>query len=284
MTHFLLLLTLAQAQTGEDEWGGFSAPPDSLSAPKPQQQSPPEELEEVDEEWLSLPPAWETPVTQGRLRPRPEVLARTRSQQPRNDVSVFGATPLGEAGRRSQSAFLGFPLIDIKLLFAVASRLELGLGFDTYFFMMNQPKAVIRLNFFDTGTVSLGARLEGGYAFFVLPAPRESTGARWLSGRRNVNIEPSLVLSLQPKSARAPRVFFNLHYLMTLDFEGYALTPLGGLPPDVIVGHNGGLHAGAELPLSPATSLVLAAGLDIHGREEDSRIMAMVGLGLVTSL
>lgn len=269
----VLLSGAALAQAPEEEW---APPPVSEPAPVPAVVPVPAPVAQPE-------PAWAPQPQQGPLAARPEVLARVRPAQQRNEISTFGATPLG-AGNRGQSVFLGFPLMDVRALFGLGDRVDLGVGFDTYFFMMNQPKGIVRVNFVRTPSVSLGAQLEGGYAFFTQRATLESRGSRWLSGRRNVNINPSLVLSIQGATARAPRVFFSAHYLLTLDFEGYASSPLGGLPPAVIVGHNGGVMGGAELPLSARTAVVFRFGLDIHGRDIDSIVMPTGGVGLVTSL
>ncbi|MGV3620060.1 MAG: hypothetical protein ACO1OB_04545 [Archangium sp.] len=266
-----LLAGAAHAQSPDEEWTAPPpvAQPQAVPAPEP------------------LPPA-PVPVAQpmpmpAPMGPRPEVLARVRPKQERNERSVWGATPLGH-GNRGQSVMMGFPLLDVRALFGLGDRVDLGLGFDSYFFMMNQPKGIVRVNLVRTETLALSAQLEGGYAFFVQRATLESRGARWLTGRRNVNINPSLVLSLQGPAPRAPRIYFAAHYLMTLDFEGYASSPLGGIPPAIIVGHNGGIRGGAELPLSSRTSFLFMFGLDIHGRDVDSVVMPTGGLGVVTSL
>lgn len=278
MTLGVLLSGAALAQTSEEEWGGFEPPP-AASAPQPEvAPAPPPDLPPQAPPPVYAPP----PVTQP-MGPRAEVLSRVRTPMERNERSVWGAAPLG-AGNRGQSVVLGFPLLDVRALFAVGDRVDLGLGFDSYYFMMNQPKAVVRVNLMHTRTVSLAAQLEGGYAFFTQRATLESRGARWLSGRRNVNINPSLVLSVQADKPRAARAFFAAHYLLTLDFEGYASSPLGGVPPAIIVGHNGGVRAGGELPLTSHTAFVVFFGLDVHGRDVDSIVMPTGGVGLVTSL
>lgn len=267
-----LLPGAAAAQAAEDEW---APPPASTAAPEPAPEPVPVP---VPPEPLPAPVAAPAP-----LSPRPEVLARVRPQRERNERSVWGAAPLGH-GNRGQSVLLGFPLLDLRALFGLGDRVDLGLGFDSYFFMMNQPKGIVRVNLLRTQTVALSAQLEAGYAFFTQRATLESRGSRWLSGRRNVNINPSLVLSLQAPEPRAARIFFAAHYLLALDFEGYASAPLGGLPPAVIPGHNGGVRGGAELPLSARTSFVFQFGLDVHGRDVDSVVMPSAGVGLVTSL
>lgn len=263
-----LVAGAAFAQAPEDEWATPYTPVPQ-QAPAPMTPPPP----------LAVP---EGDVPAQPLAARPDVVRRVQPPLERNDITGFGANALGH-GRRMQSVTVGFPLIDVKALFGVGNRVDLGLGYETYYFLMHAPKAVLRVNFVDTGTVAFGAQFEGGYAFFLESAPREVRGSRYLTGRRNVNLSPSLNLSIQGSRPRSPRVFFNLHYLLTMDFEGYATGPLSGLPPAVIVGHNAGVLGGAELPLSRSTSFMFALGLDVHGRDVDSRVMPMVALGLVTS-
>lgn len=262
----------AFAQAPEDEWTPYAPVPQQAPEPAPVVPPPPPAQFALPD--FNRP---SQPVTA-----RAEVVNRVQPVVERNDITGFGANALGH-GRRMQSVTLGFPLIDVKALFGIGNRVDLGIGYDTYYFLMHQPKAVLRVNFIDTGTVAFGAQFEGGYAFFLQRAPMEIRGSRYLSGRRNVNLQPSLNLSIQGKLPRSPRIFFNLHYLLTLDFEGYATGPLSGLPPPVIVGHNAGVMGGAELPLSRYTSFMFALGLDVHGRDVDARVMPMVALGLVTS-
>lgn len=265
-----LVAGAALAQAPEDEWQPYApvAPPAPVPAPV-----------------VPAPPVYEPPgySPYPAVTPRPEVINRAQPKLERNDITGFGANALGH-GRRMQSVTLGFPLIEVKALFGIGSRVDLGLGYDTFYFLMHQPKAVLRVNFIDTGTVAFGAQFEGGYAFFLQRAAQEARGSRYITARRNVNLQPSLNLSIQGRRPRSARAFFNVHYLLTLDHEGYATGPLSGLPPDVIVGHNGGVTGGAELPLSRFTSFMFSLGLDIHGRDVDTRVLPSIALGLVTSI
>jgi hypothetical protein len=206
-----------------------------------------------------------------------------RLTEERNQVSVHGAPSLG-AGRRGQSISLGFPMLSLRALFGVTDWLDLGVGYDSYYFLMNEPRAVFRFGLVRGESWSFAASLEGGYAFFAQRASRESRGSRWLTGRRNINVSPALHVAYQGSQPRAARVFFELRYLMAFDLEPYATDPLVGVPPDVVVGHNVGLKGGAELPLSSKTAFVFAFGFDIHGRIEDSVVMPTAMVGLVTSL
>lgn len=72
--------------------------------------------------------------------------------------------------------------------------------------------------------------------------------------------------------------------MLALDTEPFATTPLGGLPPALMVGRNPGMKGGAEVPLSAATSFVFSFGFDVHGRAEDATAMPSAAVGLVTSL
>ena len=71
---------------------------------------------------------------------------------------------------------------------------------------------------------------------------------RWLTGRRNINVIPSLVVSYQGDKPRAARLFFDLRYLLALDTEPYATDPLTGVPPAVVPGHNVILKACGATP------------------------------------
>ena len=109
-------------------------------------------------------------------------------------------------------------------------------------------------------------------------------GPRWLTGRRNGDLSPGLVLSYQGDHPRAARLFLELRYLMTFDTEPFAKDPLNGVPPSLIVGSNISVHAGAEMPLSARTSFVFLLGLEGHFRADDAPVMPVCSLGLVIGL
>jgi hypothetical protein len=200
-----------------------------------------------------------------------------------NTVSMMGAPTLGQWGR-GQLFVLGFPLLSVRVAFGLAPWFDFGVGFDTFYGTMNEPVGTLRLRLFQDDVWSLALSFEGGYAWFTQSAARENRGARWITGRRNINLSPAFVVSYRGASRRAARLFFEARYLMALDTEPVAQRPLGGVPPDVVVGHNGGLRGGAELPLSSKTSFVFRLGLDFHGRSEDSVAMPVCSVGLVTGI
>lgn len=196
---------------------------------------------------------------------------------------MLGGNSLG-AGKRGQSVMLGFPLLNIRALFGLGDWFDLGIGFDSYYFLMNEPRAVMRFSFVHTAHWGFAATLEGGYAFFAQRASRETRGARWLTGRRNINVSPAIVASYQGSAPRAARFFGEIRYLLAFDTEPFASDPLVGVPSALIIGHNGSVTIGAELPLSAQTSFVFSLGLMIHGRSNDSPAMPSGSIGIVTSL
>jgi len=280
----LLVSGAARAQSPEDEWGGLPSQPVPPPPPAGEQPPPPPPPSFSQPPPPVAQPQFQPPQNSATLlRPRAEVLNRVRLVEERNLVSMHGAPSLG-AGRRGQTITLGFPMLSIRALFGVADWLDLGVGFDSYWFLMNEPRAAVRFGLVRGESWSFAASLEGGYAFFSQRASRESLGSRWITGRRNINVSPALHVAYQGQTARAARIFFELRYTMAFDTEPYASNPLGGLPPDVVVGHNVGLKGGAELPLSAKTAFMFAFGFDIHGRAEDSVAMPLATVGLVTSL
>lgn len=222
------------------------------------------------------PPPIPTPLT---------TAAASRNTAPLapNLISVYGAEPLGTL-TRGEAFMAGFPLVSIRVLMGVGPRVDLGVGFDSYYGVMNEFRLSARTALLTGSTWSLGASLEAGGALFGVKATREFHGARWITGRRNFNFEPQLRLTYRGAGARAARVTFDAHYLLTLDTEPFSRSPLDGVPPAVTPGHNAGVGVTVEAPLSPTTSFVFIGRFDIHGRAEDAPVMPMVQLGLVTSL
>ena len=277
----LLLCGAAQAQSPDEDWKDIpsSAPPvvpgdPSLPPPPP---PPPPSYEPP----RGVPPPM--PGSTGLLKPRPEVVARIRPPEDRNRVSMLAAPTLG-AGKRGQMVLLGFPMLSIRALFGLSERFDLGVGFDTYYFLMNEPRVVLRVGLAGNENWSFAGSLEAGYAFFTQRASRESRSSRWLTGRRNINISPGLVVAYQGNRPRDGRLFLEARYTLALDTEPYATDPLVGVPPAVVPGHNVSIKGGAELPLSSKTAFVFSFGFDVHGREVDAVVMPTASLGLITSL
>lgn len=264
------------AQTPEDEWGDFPAPPPAEPAASPTPPPTPPPPPPVARP--APPPPWGPAPAAG-----PTAVARQRPPEEPNGISMLGAPTLGFGGR-GQLFLLGFPLLSLRASFGVASWLDVGVGFDTFYGTLNEPRATFRFGLFQNDSWSLAVTLEGGYAFFTQAASRENRGARWITGRRNVNLSPAFVVSYRNGNRRTARLFFEARYLLALDTEPIAEDPLGGVPPDVIIGHNGGLRGGAELPLSAKTSFVFQLGLDFHGRSSDAVAMPVCSVGLVTGI
>ena len=255
------------------EWGGF---PGSQS-PAPQPSRAPLQKGDL---WSPGPEA--TPQTYPYPRPYSEPEPPPEPKDP-NRISMLGAHPLGK-WVRGQSIMLGFPLAQIRVNLGLHRLLDVGIGFDTLYGMLNEPRVSVRWTPLLGERWALALQLEAGAAFFSIRAQAEGFGPRWISGRRNFNIQPGLLISYQALHPRAARLFLQAFYLLALDTEPYQRTPLGGTPLGVQPGHNAGLKLGAELPLSSHTSLVFSLGCDWHFREGDSLAMPSAGLGLVTSI
>lgn len=255
----------AQAQPDE-QW---VPPPEHSVQPAPVMSRPPDPAP-VAPQSVS-PGAW------------PTVAVRQRIVDTPNRVSMFGAPTLGQ-WKRGQSLVLGFPLLSLRLSIGVLERLDLGIGFDSFYGSMNEPRIHGKFQLAAGELWQFAASVEAGIAFFSQRAAREIRGPRWITGHRNYNIAPGLILTYQAPSPRAARLFFDVRYMLALDTEPFATDPLTGVPASVALGHNVLLRGGAELPLSERTSFVFGLGLDVHGRANDSRVMPSVTLGLVTGL
>ncbi len=262
----------------EAEWGtypGLPAPPLPPSPPPP----PPPPRTPLPAPARPYPYAWPAPA--------PNIMARPstppRPPEDPNVVSMFGAPTLGQ-WKRGQSFVLGFPLLQLRLALGLADWFDLALGFDSFYGTMNEPRLALKLGGLKGGGWTFSGALEGGWAFFTTRASREVRGARWITGRRNGNASAAVLLSWQGTHARAARLFVEGRYSLAFDTEPFATDPLSGVPPAVILGHNGTARVGAELPLSKTTSFVFLLGLDFHGRDVDASVMPACSVGLVTGL
>lgn len=278
MAAALLCSQSALADDPEAAWGAFpGAPAEGLSTPPPPLSAPPPPVHPPP---VYSPPAW-APSTQGRgaavtvVPPPPPA--------PPNTVSMLGAPTLG-AGRRGQLLYLGYPLLTMQAAFGVTEWLDLGLGFDTFYGAMNEPRALARFRLLGGEDANLALMLEGGYAFFADPPGKETLESRTLTGRRNINFATALRVGSGHPPGRRVRLYLELRYELSLDLEARPTGPLGGVPPAVVPGHAGGLHGGAEVPLSETVSVVFQVGFDVHLRPSDATVMPAAGIGVVTGI
>lgn len=263
----------ALAQTTPDE--GWNPPPENTT-PQPERPlpaPPPPPRTPFD---ATYPPGWRAPS------PRAVYAPRLVQEEP-NHTSLFGGPTL-QPRKRGGSFLLGFPLLSIRAAMGITDRLDVGVGFDTMYLLMNEPRLTARYGGWTNGEWTLSGALELGYAFFQLKAAQESNGPRWMTGRRNVNLEPMLQISYQGAHPRAARFVMDVGYTLAFDFEPYSPDPLGGVPPALVLGHNVMFRFGAELPLSAKTCFVFLLGLDVHTRDVDSAVMPSASLGVVTGL
>lgn len=260
----------------DTSWDAF---PGATSVPQGQDAAALPKLPEV-------PPL--VPVDDGRMpvrasAPRPPAPPPGPPPVP-NRVSLLGARTVGRGGVAAGLS-LGFPTLSARVALGVLPRVDAVVGLDSLYGMMNEVRLGGRWLALDGGPRwSLGLALEGGYAFFLRPASVEDKGARYLSGRRNWNVLPGIVGNYQMRGARAPRLFLDLRYHLSLDTESIQRTPLGGLPPRVVAGSAFPLRVGAEVPLSEKTSYSLTVGADVRTRPEDPAFMPVLSVGIVTGL
>ncbi|MBN1210813.1 MAG: hypothetical protein JXB05_38550 [Myxococcaceae bacterium] len=260
------LPALAQAPT---EPPAANPPPDEswLSYPGPEAAPPPPD---------ALPPPLPPPRAPGRGA---EVEASASVEPPKpNRVSLFGGRVL-EPGKLAASLVLGFPLASARLAVGVLPRLDVGVGADSLYGLMNEVRGYVRYGLVQGEEGHLALTVDGGHAFFLNTPSQEEYGARYFTGRRNWNVAPGLVGSV--RLGRVTRGFLDVRYLLAFDTQPFQRIPLGGRPDGVQVSGNFVFRGGLEVPFSERTSYVLTVGGNIHGREEDAAFMPTVGVGVV---
>ncbi|WP_043709038.1 hypothetical protein [Corallococcus macrosporus] len=222
------------------------------------------------------------PVDEAAIPKPPAAPVATRPPPVPNRVSLLGARTVGEGGLAAGLS-LGFPTVSARVAVGVLRRLDVLAGVDSAYGLMNELRLGARWMVFDGGPRwSLGVAVEGSHAFFLRPASVEERGARYLSGRRNWNVQPGIVGNLQLRGARAPRLFLDVRYLLTLDTEPIQGVPLGGLPPDVEFSSAFPIRVGAEVPVSEKTSYAVTLGGDIRTRPDEADFMPVISFGVVT--
>lgn len=80
------------------------------------------------------------------------------------------------------------------------------------------------------------------------------------------------------------RLFADVRCHVASDSEPVQRDPLGGIPPELQVSANFPLRLGVEAPFSSRSSFLFAFGFDLHGRAEDSKLMPILSIGVVTAL
>lgn len=259
---YLPMPTSGQPADPEDEWAGYPGP----SLPQPPAPAPAPEL-----------------VAASPFAPKAPEIYRSYRPEDFNEVSMFGAASLGR-GKRGLGLYLGFPLLGARAGLGVLDSLDLGLGFDSFYGTMNELRALVRWQMIDESPWEAALGLEAGWAFFTQSPGADPQGARWLTGRRNYNLVPGILLSRRGETPRSARMFVDLRYQVSIDVEPYQPEPLGGVPPAVQVGGNAIIRMGAEMPFSARTSFLFLFGFDLHGRQVDAPFMPACSVGLVTAI
>jgi hypothetical protein len=177
---------------------------------------------------------------------------------------------------------LGYPLASARVAVGALPRLDLAVGVDSLYGIMNELRAGARFGLVQGETGNLALAVEGGYAFFLNSPSQEEFGARYFTGRRNWNVMPGLIGSI--KVGRASRGFLDARYHLAFDTQPFQRTPLGGAPQGVQLSSNFLFRAGLEVPFSERTSYVVMVGGSVHGRAEDASFMPVLGVGVVAAL
>jgi hypothetical protein len=226
----------------------------------------------------------QTPPPMPSLRPATRVVAaRPPVPEDFNNVSVYGAPTLGQ-WKRGIGIYIGFPLLGAEFALGLLNKLDAAVSFESMYGTMEDFRLHLKWQFLSGKNWSASAVAEGGPAIFAEPPQAEGNGPRWLTGRRDWNLAPGLILSYRGDSPHSPRLFVDGRYALSFDTEPYETQPLQGIPPSVTVGGNETLRAGAEMPFSPKTSFLFVLGFDVHNRPQDSPFMIDVSVGIVTSI
>ncbi|MFL5344947.1 MAG: hypothetical protein ACJ8AT_09135 [Hyalangium sp.] len=255
-------------------------------------QEPPASNPSPDESWLSYPGP-EAPAPPPDTMPAPPLLPVGSERAPElrtpggrapaeplklSRVSLYGAHVL-EPGKVAAGMTLGFPLASARAVMGVLPRLDVGLGVDSMYGIMNEARVYARFGLVSTDSADVAFSVEAGRAFFIHSPSQEQFGARYFTGRRNWNLAPGFVGSML--LGRRTRGFVDLRYLLAFDTQPFQSDPLGGIPQGVQVGGNFLFRGGLEVPFSERTSYVVSVGGNIHGRKEDAAFMPMIAVGLV---
>ncbi|MDY7231853.1 hypothetical protein [Hyalangium rubrum] len=241
-----------------------------------------------DESWVDYPgPEAEAPPVESLPPPPPPsrasspVALRAPAEAPKpSRVSLHGGMIL-EPGKVAAGLMLGFPLASARVSMGVLPNLDVGVGADSLYGIMNEVRGYLRFGVIQGEEAHLALSVDGGYAFFLNSPSQEEYGARYFTGRRNWNLAPGFVGSL--RVGRASRGFLDLRYNLAFDTQPFQRVPLGGAPEGVQTSGNILFRVGVEVPFSTRTSYVVMLGGNIHGRAEDAAFMPVVGVGVVAS-
>jgi hypothetical protein len=287
----LALLALpARAEDPEAEWEDFPAGADARSDALPESQrgaqapeSPARVTWRARARALSLglsPP----PLVVERLGAEPTRLTRAPSPPPNlppplePSATLLGGRPLS-AGQWGGAAWMGMPTAGARLQRGLGAGWDVGLGYGGLYGQSHELSAHVR-RALSEGETEWALGLEGSVAWFGTRASAPPTGARALTGRRNVNLAPTLHVSRH--AAGAPvRWVGQVQLVLTLDTEPVAVSPLGGVPPALSLGWNVPVLGGGEWALGRHAAFQLLGGFEVHGRTGDVPFMPVLRLGVL---
>lgn len=267
----------AQEAAPEDEWSAPAFPDRAGEAPPDKEPPPlpPPPLEVEGEPEVQREPDGASWQAQASWTPPPP--------PPLDSFGLFGARALG-TGRQAAALFAGYPYVGLRYARGFWSRVDLGASLLTFYGMMTEARLDVRWEPLRAGTFSLAVVGGAGGAFFLRSALNEAAGgARWITGRRHLNGDLGLALSVTPADGRGLHPFLDVRYQLAVDLTPIQVDPLDGSPPDFSIGGNTVIRGGLELPLSSRVALAGALGLDLHGRREDAVFLINVSFGVQVS-
>lgn len=190
-------------------------------------------------------------------------------------VALLDAQALGP-GRMAFGLTAGFPYVQALAGCGLAEGLDLDLQIDTLYGAATQVGVGPKLRLWGDEGLALAAQLHLQGAVFRHPFVDESsTGARHVTGLRDLGVEPGLVISTR---GQVGSLFGVATVPLTYAPQPETSGPLsGGLPA---WGTNLGVYVGGELKAgSGLVHLFAEVGLDFHFRSGDVPVLPRLELG-----
>jgi hypothetical protein len=170
----------------------------------------------------------------------------------------------------------GFPYVQAMAAYNVLDGLDADLNVDSLYGVATQVSLGPKLRMVRGDGVAFALEVQGQYCWFRTPASQESQGARYITGLRNLGLQPQALLSYK---ARYGSLFATAFYQGTFDLEPVSQGPLTGNPGSWSYGSNLGFHLGGELAPGGLIHAYGIVGLDFHLRSGDFPVLPVIELG-----
>lgn len=173
---------------------------------------------------------------------------------------------------------VGFPVAEVRMGIGLPAHVSAGLAYSTMYTFSHEFAAWGRWAFWQGYSAALAAAVDVSVAGFNQHPSADSRG-RFLTGRRNFNVQPGLTASIRGQGPRPLLAWVDVRYLLTVDTQPIAISPLapgGGRE----LGHNVVVQLGVEIPLVEWLGFVGGLGVEGHGRFNDIPAVVTASLGL----